>query len=202
MLLALCLLCFFGEAKAQDAQDVRLGYCIDRLGSCLTCQSGGGESNTLSGAIYLKPEILKKYVGDSIYQMKFAIGTKVGKMVSVFVTKDLEGQPIRSKTVKDFVKGWNTVEFTGVKITESIASSGLYVGYTTYPEETSSINPSSTLRASTAVPKVSTGMSLMAIGTRPMCHRSTVTFLSAPLPKVPTSLRSTWVSIASSTMIW
>lgn len=134
MLLALCLLCFFGEAKAQDAQDIRLGYCIDRLGSCLTCQSGGGQSNTLSGAIYLKPEILKKYVGDSIYQMKFAIGTKVGKMISVFVTKDLEGQPIRSKTIKDFTKGWNTIEFTGVKITESIASSGLYVGYTTYPE--------------------------------------------------------------------
>lgn len=134
MLLALCLLCFCGETKAQDAQDIRLGYCIDRLGSCLQCQQGGGENNTMSGAIYLKPEILKKYVGDSIYQMKFAIGTKVGKMVSVFVTKDLEGQPIRSKTIKDFNKGWNTVEFTGVKITESIAASGLYVGYTTYPE--------------------------------------------------------------------
>lgn len=134
MLLALCLLCFCVETKAQDAQDIRLGYCIDRLGSCLQCQQGGGENNTMSGAIYLKPEILKKYVGDSIYQMKFAIGTKVGKMVSVFVTKDLEGQPIRSKTIKDFNKGWNTVEFTGVKITESIAASGLYVGYTTYPE--------------------------------------------------------------------
>lgn len=134
MLLALCLLCVCGETKAQDAQDIRLGYCIDRLGSCLQCQQGGGENNTMSGAIYLKPEILKKYVGDSIYQMKFAIGTKVGKMVSVFVTKDLEGQPIRSKTIKDFNKGWNTVEFTGVKITESIAASGLYVGYTTYPE--------------------------------------------------------------------
>lgn len=130
-LLSFILLLMAGAMKAQT-QDVRIGYCGTRTGASLRFLQGEvKESNQLGAAVYLPAELLKKYVGDTIYKISFANETKVGAMATVFVTTDLWGTALSSKNTRDFAAGWNTVTLTNPVVINGLE--GLYIGYMVYP---------------------------------------------------------------------
>ena len=123
------VLCFAGGLSAQDK--VALGYCEDQLGGTVIAQDP--MPHEFGAAIYLPAEILNKYVGSEINQIDFAIGGVAGDVMTVFVTRELEGKPLLQKQTADFQKGWNSVSFKkGYTIKEG---DKLYVGYRYYTTE-------------------------------------------------------------------
>lgn len=133
----LCLLAFLfvGELKAQD--NIRLGYCSDKTGGTLAAQTD--QAAEMGAAILLPAQVLKKYAGNKINRIDFAIGKKVGSMMTVFVTKQLGGTPLSTKTFYEYQEGWNSITLnTPVSIT---GDADLYVGYIFYTDASTANAP-------------------------------------------------------------
>ena len=129
LLSIMTVLFFVGGLSAQNR--VALGYCEDKLGGTIIAQDP--VPHEFGAAIYLPEEILNKYVGSTINQIDFAIGGVAGDIMTVFITRELEGQPILSKKTADIQKGWNSVTFgKGYTIKEG---DKLYIGYRYYTTE-------------------------------------------------------------------
>ncbi len=119
-----------GALQAQE-QTIRLGYCETATGSPLV-PSGEPEACEVGAAIYLPASLLKKYKGNKINRVDFAIMNRVGNVMTVFVTKELGGTPIVSRNISEFQAGWNSVELPkSVSIT---GTEDLYVGYVYYTD--------------------------------------------------------------------
>lgn len=131
LLSCLTILLTLGELSAQEP--IRLGYCETETDRAM--YSSDGEPAEFGAAILLPAKYLKKYAGDKINRIDFAVGEKVGHMMTVFVTRELGGTPIVTKTIYEYDKGWNTVvlpKSVNIKGTED-----LYVGYVFYTDENS-----------------------------------------------------------------
>lgn len=123
ILSCLTVLLTVGELSAQEP--IRLGYCDTETDRAM--YASDEEPAEFGAAILLPAKMLKKYAGDKINRIDFAIGEKVGRMMTVFVTRELGEEPIVKKTIYNFEKGWNTVALpseVAIKGTED-----LYVGY-------------------------------------------------------------------------
>ena len=115
-----------------QTQDVRLGFCNgDKLGASIRAQGTETDDNELGAAIYISKDILKKYVGDTIYQVSYANTDKVGSSMTVFIKNDLYSKQGIVQTVRDHHAGWNNI--TLKKPYVITGEEGIYVGYVAYP---------------------------------------------------------------------
>lgn len=138
--IALCaaaVLCTAGLPA--QAQDVRLGFCNgDKLGASIRAQGTETDDNEMGAAIYLSKEILRKYVGDTIYQVSYANTDKVGSSMTVFIKNDLYSKLGIVQTVRNHKAGWNNI--TLKKPYVITGDEGIYVGYMAYPNHTEADN--------------------------------------------------------------
>lgn len=112
-------------AAEAETNQLRLGYCVDKLGGTLISQDAAPAE--YGAAIYLPATVLNKYVGDKIESVQFSIHPRRGQMAQVFVTRELGGTPISSGVSTSYEDGWNVVKLrTPVTIK---ADDALYVGY-------------------------------------------------------------------------
>lgn len=114
---------FSGALHAQE-QPVRLGYCEDHTGGPLV-PAGDAEAATINIGIKLPANLLKKYAGNKINRIDFAIENKVSEYMTVFVTKDFEKEPVAKKIIKDHKPGWNSVTLD--KSVEITGTEDLYI---------------------------------------------------------------------------
>lgn len=125
ILLASAALIVAAGLYAQDNDSIRLGYCSDNYGGTLSAQTDAAAD--IGAAICLPASVLKKYAGDKITRIQFAITDQAGIAASVFVTKDLGGTALSSVTIRNHKSGWNSV-----KLNKEVTITGdedLYVGY-------------------------------------------------------------------------
>ncbi len=115
-----------------QAQDVRLGYCnSDELGSSIRAQGTESDDNELGAAIFLPKSLLKKYVGDTIYQISYANTDKVGSSMTVFIKTDLYSRQGIVQTVRNHKAGWNNIKLNKPYVIKG--DEDIYVGYISYP---------------------------------------------------------------------
>lgn len=115
-------------ASAQEAEKARLGFCVDEIGSGLIAQTD--QPSEYHAAIRLPNSILKKYVGNKITTIDFAILQKPGDEMTLFISRELGGQALVTQTISDFTTGWNSIK---LKRPYTIRENDdLYVGYVFY----------------------------------------------------------------------
>lgn len=119
-------------------QTVRLGYCEDRTGGTLS-PSGDAVGGQKGVAVKLPANLLKKYAGNKINRIDFAIANKVGDFMTVFITKELGGTPLVTQSTRTFDKGWNSVELK--KSYEITGNQDLYIGYYYYADSQTAFTP-------------------------------------------------------------
>lgn len=121
--------------EAEDNPPLRLGYCNTYFNPFYTkiFYEQTDQAHEFGAAIYLSPEILKKYRGAKIKSVHFALWEEVGEHYTVFVARELgsAGRPtqaISRSTVTrgNFHQGWNAVGIDPVAIT---GNEGLYIGW-------------------------------------------------------------------------
>ena len=132
-IISLCAAAVLSTAGlSAQTQDVRLGFCNgDKLGASIRAQGTETDDNELGAAIYISKDILKKYVGDTIYQVSYANTDKVGSSMTVFIKNDLYSKQGIVQTVRDHHAGWNNI--TLKKPYVITGEEGIYVGYVAYP---------------------------------------------------------------------
>lgn len=119
------------KAAAAGDKTIRLGFCNDASGGGVI-QSDGGYA-TYGQAITITPEVCSKYEGNFINRIDFALSKKAGRLVTVFVSKDLDADPLMTQDVYSYDAGWNTVMLDRtVKIEKG---EKLYIGYLIYLNE-------------------------------------------------------------------
>ncbi len=119
----------------EDNPPVRLGHCNTDFNPYYTrhFMEQTDQAHEFGAAIYLSPELLKKYAGCTLRSIHFALWDEVGEYYNVFVAEELGDmyhatQPIVQKLVTkgNFHTGWNAVDIPEVTIT---GDKGLYVGW-------------------------------------------------------------------------
>lgn len=118
------------KADNSSADEMILGYCIDKTSRGLIVQGVKSGNHTYHGAIYLPSSILDKYAGDKISAIDFGISKKRGSRADVFVCTDIdyikETQKATAST-RSYKEGWNRVSLNlPYKI---VKGQDLYVGY-------------------------------------------------------------------------
>ena len=94
------------------------GYCDSKIASEF------GSLTAAKGAIYIPAEVAQLYKGYTVSAVK--VGLYAKSSVQVFITKDLNGDPLVTKTAGDQYKGWNEIKLSS---TYTIDGEGFYVGY-------------------------------------------------------------------------
>ena len=115
-------------ATAQTAERVRMGYCDDKIGGGLVAQTD--QPAEFGAAIRLPNSTLQKYAGAKLSEIDFAVGGRVGEMMTIIITRELGGKPIYTQNYYDMAAGWNKV--TLKKPYTIKANDDLYVGYIFY----------------------------------------------------------------------
>ena len=121
---ALCAFMAFGMLpQANAASDaVQLGYCGDEM----TSTFGVALKGELPVAIYLPAGMLQAYEGNRIESISIGLADAATD-VSVFVTEDLNGTPLREQAAGDLPSGWHDIVLDSPV---DITGEGLYVGFT------------------------------------------------------------------------
>lgn len=114
---------------------IRLGHCNTEFNPYYTnhFMESTDQAHEFGAAIYITPEVLKKYAGCTITSVHFALWDEVGEYYNVFVAEELGNiytptQPISQALVTkgNFHTGWNAVDIPPVTIT---GTKGLYIGW-------------------------------------------------------------------------
>lgn len=84
-----------------------------------------GTKTTAKGAIYIPAEVAQLYKGFTVSAVKCGLAAQADD-VEVFVTKDLNADPIVTKKASVAYKGWNEVALT---TPYEIDGEGFYIGY-------------------------------------------------------------------------
>lgn len=121
---ALCAFMAFGMLpQANAASDaVQLGYCGDEM----TSTFGVNLTAELPVAIYLPAGMLQSYEGNQIERISIGLADDATD-VSVFVTENLDGAPLREQAAGDLPSGWHDIVLDSPV---DITGTGLYVGFT------------------------------------------------------------------------
>lgn len=114
---------------------IRLGHCNTEFNTYYTNRfmESTDQAHEFGAAIYIKPEVLKKYAGCSISSIHFALWDEVGEYYNVFVAEELGDiytpvHPVSQALVPKghFHTGWNAASIPPVTIT---GNKGLYIGW-------------------------------------------------------------------------
>lgn len=84
-----------------------------------------GTKTAAKGAIYIPAEVAQLYKGFTVSAVKYGLAAQADD-VEVFVTKDLNADPIVTKKASVAYKGWNEVALT---TPYEIDGDGFYIGY-------------------------------------------------------------------------
>lgn len=84
-----------------------------------------GTKTAAKGAIYIPAEVAQLYKGFTVSAVKYGLAAQADN-VEVFVTKDLNADPIVTKKASVAYKGWNEVALT---TPYEIDGDGFYIGY-------------------------------------------------------------------------
>lgn len=96
-----------------------------------------GSQTSAKAAIYVPAEVAQLYKGCTISAIKVGLAAKSN--VTVFITKDLNGDPLAKKTAGALYKGWNEVKLSS---SYTIDGEPFYIGYS-YEGENNSLGVSS-----------------------------------------------------------
>lgn len=118
LLLLLPLLLFALTAQLQAAT-CNWGYCNNVVND----QFGSVKSG--KGAIYIPAEVAKMYEGLQLTHVRVGLAAKANS-VKVFITKDLNGEYITTRTQRDQLSGFNEIKFAEPW---TIDGEGFYIGY-------------------------------------------------------------------------
>lgn len=145
--MAVAAMSFAATATAQNvsraASDdlMTLGWCMDAWGQTMQVQRDAEDTyaHQVHVAAYFPKEVISKYKGDKIKYIDFAVEPKVGSMVTVFVTNDLNSETyLGSGNTTSWEEGWNRCELSN---TYTITGNeGVYVGYMVWVGENESMN--------------------------------------------------------------
>lgn len=114
---------------------IRLGHCNTEFNPYYTnhFMESTDQAHEFGAAIYITPEVLKKYAGCTLTSIHFALWDEVGEYYNVFVAEELGDtythvQPISQALVTkgNFHQGWNAAQIPPVTIT---GNKGLYIGW-------------------------------------------------------------------------
>ena len=108
------------------------GYCDSKI------VSEFGSLTAAKGAIYIPAEVAQLYKGYTVSAVNVGLYAKTS--VKVFITKDLNGDPLVTKTAGDQYKGWDEIKLSSPY---TIDGEGFYVGYS-YTGTENSLGISST----------------------------------------------------------
>lgn len=114
--LLLCLIAI--EAKAAPT-NCYWGYCNSKV------TGEFGSKTKAQGAIYIPAEVAELYKGKTISVIKVGLAA-MSDNVKVFITKDLNGESVTTKTVGKLYNGWNEVKLSSAY---TIDGKGFYIGY-------------------------------------------------------------------------
>lgn len=103
---------------AVDAKSCYWGYCNSKVAGEF------GSQNAAKAAIYIPADVAKLYKGCTIATVKVGLAAKSN--VTVFITKDLDGEPLSTKTAGELYKGWNDVKLSS---SYTIDGEPFYIGY-------------------------------------------------------------------------
>ena len=118
-LLLLLPLLLFALTSSLQAATCNWGYC----NSVVNDQFGSVKSG--KGAIYIPAEVAKMYEGKQITHVRVGLAAKAST-VKVFITKDLNGEYIMTRTQRDQLSGFNEIKFAEPW---TIDGEGFYIGY-------------------------------------------------------------------------
>lgn len=107
------------------------GYCNSKVAAEF------GSKTSAKAAIYIPAEIAQLYKGCTISTVKVGLAAKSN--VTVFITKDLNGDAVEKKTAGSLYKGWNDVKLSNAY---TIDGDGFYIGYS-YDGDDNSLGVSS-----------------------------------------------------------
>lgn len=124
LLLLLPLLLFVLTAPLSAAV-CNWGYC----NSVVNDQFGSVKSG--KAAIYIPAEVAKLYEGQQLTHVRVGLASKASS-VKVFITKDLNGEYIATRTQRDQLSGFNEIKFAEPW---TIDGEGFYIGYEVESEE-------------------------------------------------------------------
>lgn len=108
------------------------GYCDSKI------VSEFGSQTAAKGAIYIPAEVAQLYKGYTVSAVNVGLYAKTS--VQVFITKDLNGDPLVTKTAGDQYKGWDEIKLSSPY---TIDGEAFYVGYS-YTGTENSLGISST----------------------------------------------------------
>lgn len=114
--LLLCLIAI--EVKAAPTS-CYWGYCNGKV------TGEFGSKTKAQGAIYIPAEVAELYKGKTISVIKVGLAA-MSDNVKVFITKDLNGESVTTKTVGKLYNGWNEVKLSSAY---TIDGKGFYIGY-------------------------------------------------------------------------
>ena len=112
-------LLLFAITQQLQAVTCNWGYCNSVVNDQF------GSVNKGKGAIYIPAEISKMYEGKQLSYVRVGLAAKA-KTVKVFVTKDLNGEYITTRTQRDQLSGFNEIKFAEPR---TIDGEGFYIGY-------------------------------------------------------------------------
>lgn len=132
------------NAKSADNNDenlITLGWCKTGWGQTMQVQRDANDTyaHQVHVAAYFPKEVLKKYVGDQIKYVDFAVEPKRGYRVMVFVADDIKNE---SFLATGFTSEWDT-DWNRCALDEPLTitgDKGLYIGYEVYIGENESMN--------------------------------------------------------------
>ena len=128
---AMALAALLCGKPAFAAKNCFWGYCNSKVAGEF------GSQTSAKAAIYIPADVAQLYKGCSITSLKVGLAAKSN--VTVFITKDLNGDPITKKDAGDIYKGWNEVRLSNAYI---IDGEPFYIGYS-YNGENNSLGVSS-----------------------------------------------------------
>lgn len=128
---AIALAALLCGKPAFAAKNCFWGYCNSKVAGEF------GSQTSAKAAIYIPADVAQLYKGCSITSLKVGLAAKSN--VTVFITKDLNGDPITKKDAGDIYKGWNEVRLSNAYI---IDGEPFYIGYS-YNGENNSLGVSS-----------------------------------------------------------
>ena len=115
---------------AMAAQNCYWGYCNSKVSGEF------GSQTSAKAAVYVPADVAQLYKGCTISALKVGLAAKSN--VTVFITKDLNGEPVTKKTAGSLYKGWNEVKLS---TSYTIDGEPFYIGYS-YEGENNSLGVS------------------------------------------------------------
>lgn len=127
--------------RADDENLMTLGWCMNGYGNTMQVQRNEGDvsGHDIQAAAYFPKEVLRKFKGDRIKYVDFAVSPKVGSNVTVFVANSLESGALQATgSTETWEEGWNRCQLSmQYPIT---GEEDLYVGYIVRCGENESLN--------------------------------------------------------------